>query len=285
MILFLAALVRPEVFVPSLSAVAQQSPSKDNVRPTNLSQTEIDRIVRSFTAKETEFRQALNQYSFRREVIVQQVGGAGEVEGEYRRDSQFIFDDKANRIEKVIFSPISTLANVIISKNDLEDLGGIQPFALETSKINQYNFKFIGKQKIDELDLYVFEVAPKVEPDPKKSNERFFKGSIWVDDKDLQIVKTRGKGVPEVKGGKNEALYPIFETYREQVDGKYWFPTYTYSDDTLDFSGGPVHVKEKVEYKNYEKFSSKVIIRDVEEKPDQKPNEKLNEKPKTTPKP
>lgn len=272
-----------------LGVIAQQSSAKDSVRPMNLPQAEIDRIIKSFTTKESEFRQALTQYSFRREVIVQDIGGSDQVRGEYRRDSQFILSDQGERIERVLFSPLSTLVSFTVSNKDLEDFSGVQPFALEVSKINQYNFKFVGKEKIDELDLYVFDVAPKVLPDPKKTTERFFQGRVWVDDKDLQIVKTRGKGVPEVKGGKNEELYPVFETYREQVDGKYWFPTYTYADDTLDFSNGLAHIREKIEYKDYEKFASKVIIKDVgvedksDDKPTEKPNQKPNGKPKTAP--
>ena len=86
-----------------------------------------------------------------------------------------------------------------ITKEDIDDLGGISPFALEPSKISQYDFKYVGKEQIDELDLHVFDVSPKVMPNAKKTKERFFMGRVWVDEQDLQIVKTRGKGVPETK--------------------------------------------------------------------------------------
>ena len=47
-------------------------------------------------------------------------------------------------------------------------------------------------------------------------------------------MKTFGKGVGLQK--KNEDnQFPNFETYREQIDGKYWFPTYTHANDTLHF--------------------------------------------------
>src|SRR5678815_5527136 len=135
-----------------------------------------------------------------------------------------------------------------VTQEDLEDLGGIQPFALEPSKIPQYDFKYVGRDKIDELNLYVFDVSPKVIPDPKKSKERFFTGRVWVDDQDLQIVKTRGKGVPETKQNK----FPIVETYREQIDGRYWFPTYSYADDELIFdSGDTLHLRMKVRYSDF----------------------------------
>ena len=103
-----------------------------------------------------------------------------------------------------------------VERVDLEDLGGVNPFALEPRNISQYNFNYLGKEKIDELNLHVFEVAPKVMPNPK-SGIRLFTGRIWVDDEDLMIVKSKGKAVPETKDNK----FPIVETWRENVDGKY----------------------------------------------------------------
>ena len=221
---------------------------------------DVDRIVRAFTAKETEFRQALNNYAFKRDAVIQTIGMGGQVTGEYHRVSQFTFDNSGNRFEKISFFPMPTLTQIVVTAEDLEDLAGIQPFALETSQINQYNFTYVGKEHIDELDLYVFDVAPKVMPDPKKSKERFFKGRVWVDDRDLQIVKVRGKGVPE---GKQK--FPTFDTYREQIDGRYWFPTYTYADEDLDFPEGVVHIRMRVRYTDFRRFRSDVKITEIDE--------------------
>jgi TonB family protein len=134
-----------------------------------------------------------------------------------------------------------------VTQEDIEDLGGVEPFALEPSKIDQYNIRYVGKEKIDELNLYIFDVTPKVIPNPKKK-ERLFAGRIWVDDQDLQIVKTKGKGVPETKINK----FPTVETYREHIDGRYWFPTYSYADEELIFdNGGSIHVRMKVRYTDF----------------------------------
>ncbi len=252
------------------AALAQTSALRNAETPPN-----IEAIIRAFSAKETEFRQALNQYSFKRDAVIQTIGMGGQITGEYHRVSQFVFDDQGNRYEKIIFFPVPTLTEITVTPEDLEDLGGIQPFALEASKIDKYDIKYVGKERIDEIDTYVFDVAPKVMPDPKKSKERFFQGRIWVDDRDLQIVKARGKGVPE---GKQR--FPTFETYRENIDGRYWFPTYTYADDELVFdSGQTVHVRMRVRYTDFEKFRSKVrVIEEDEPAPKEEP------KPKT-PKP
>src|ERR1044072_8273572 len=198
-----------------------------------LSATDADRIISRFTRKEAEFRRALNSYSFKRDALVQSIGMGGQVIGEYHRVSVFTFDDQGNRYEKISFFPMPSFQGQV-SQEDLDDLGGIQPFALEPSKMGQYDFKYVGKEKIDELSLFVFDVAPKVMPDAKKTKERFFMGRVWVDDQDLQIVKTKGKGVPETKRNK----FPIVETYREQIDGKFWFPTYSYADEELLFEDG-----------------------------------------------
>jgi hypothetical protein len=252
----------------------------------------VNRIIRAFSAKETEFRQALNKYVFKRDATVQSIGMGGQITGEYHRVSYFTFDDSGKRFEKISFFPMPTLTELVITNEDLEDLGGIQPFALEASKLDQYNFTYVGKERIDELDLYVFDVAPKVIP--KKVSERFFQGRVWVDDKDLQIVKVRGKGVPE-----GDQRFPTFETYREQIDGRYWFPTYTYADEDLVFPGGNViHMRMLVRYTDFKRGQADVrIIEDddegggpgIEDQTEQKPASKPTQapqppKPSTPPK-
>lgn len=246
------------------NASAKGSAAASTISPSTLSPAQVDEIVRAFTNKETRFRQALNTYAFKRDALVQTIGMGGQVTGEYHRVSNFTFDDQGNRFEKISFFPMPTLTEISITAQDLEDLGGVNPFALEASKLNNYSFKYVGKEKIDELDLYIFDVGPKIMPDIKKVKERFFQGRIWVDTQDLQIVKARGKGVPEDKNNK----YPIFETYREQIDGKYWFPTYTYADDELTFgNGNVVRMRLLVKYTDFIVGHGKVTITEIGEAP------------------
>src|SRR5215218_4061022 len=207
---------------------------------------ESEKIIQAFTSKETQFRRALNNYSFKRDALIQSIGMGGQVAGEYHRVSTFTFDDQGNRYEKISFFPMSSMPEV--TGEDIEDMGGIEPFALEPSKVDRYNIRYAGKEKIDELSLFIFDVEPKVMPDPKKSKERLFSGRIWVDDQDLQIVKTKGKGVPETKNNK----FPTVETYREHIDGRYWFPTYSYADEELIFdNGGSLHIRMKIRFTDF----------------------------------
>ena len=246
--------------LPAAPELAQGTKTTDRpvAASANNSEVDIQKIIQAFTAKETEFRHALADYAFTRDATVQTIGMGGQITGEYRRTSQFVFNDNNERFEKITYFPQSTLTEVVITQEDIEDLGGVQPFALEAAKIDQYNFNYVGKERIDELDTYVFDVAPKVIP--KKVSERFFQGRVWVDQQDLQIVKVKGKGVPE-----GDQRFPIFETYRQQIDGHYWFPTYTYVDDELVFpKGDTVHLRMLVRYTDFKRFRSKVKITDVE---------------------
>ncbi|HEU4934104.1 MAG TPA: TonB family protein [Pyrinomonadaceae bacterium] len=221
---------------------------------------EIDRIIRTFTAKEAQFRKALNTYSFKRDALIQSIGMGGQVIGEYHRVSTFTFDDQGERFEKISFFPMSTLPE--ITQEDVDDLGGVNPFALEPSKIDLYNFRYAGKEKIDELNLYIFDVTPKVMPNPKKIKDRLFSGRIWVDEQDLQIVKTKGKGVPETKNNK----FPTVETYREHIDGRFWFPTYSYADEELIFeNGGSIHVRMKVRYLDFAESRATLKVTEIGE--------------------
>lgn len=272
-----------QVVLAQRSTADAKVPAVANVAAGTLPAARVDEIIRAFTAKETGFRTALNSYAFKRDALVQTIGMGGQVTGEYHRVSFFTFDDQGNRFERINFFPMPTLTEISITAQDLEDLGGVNPFALEASRISAYNFRYVGKERIDELDLYVFDVAPKVAPDPKKVKERFFQGRIWVDEQDLQIVKARGKGVPEDKNNK----YATFETYREQIDGKYWFPTYTYADDELVFDNGTsVRVRMLVKYTDFMVGRGKVTITEVEEAmPDKVKPETTQPEARPTPSP
>jgi TonB family protein len=238
----------------ALSVMAQSTVNGGGMPP-----AEVDRIIQAFTAKEAEFRRALNSYAFKRDALMQKIGMGGQVTGEYHRVSTFTFDDQGNRYEKISFFPMSTMPE--ITSEDIEDLGGVDPFALEPSKVSRYNIRYAGKEKIDELSLYIFDVSPKVMPDPKKK-ERLFSGRVWVDDQDLQIVKTKGKGVPETKNNK----FPTVETYREHIDGRYWFPTYSYADEELIFdNGGSIHIRMQVRYMDFTQTRATLKVTEIGE--------------------
>ncbi|OFW33816.1 MAG: hypothetical protein A3J28_09860 [Acidobacteria bacterium RIFCSPLOWO2_12_FULL_60_22] len=227
----------------------------------------MQEIIRKFAEKEKEFRAARDNYTYRQIVKVQELSPEGRVTGTYQMESDIIFTPQGERIEKVAYAPLSTLQGISISPEDERDLRSVQPFVLTTEDLPKYNIEYKGRQKVDELDTYVFMVGPKV----MEKGQRYFQGQIWVDDRDFQIVKTYGKAVPDIRRKGQENLFPRFETYREQIDGKYWFPTWTGADDTLYFSTGSKRIRMLVQYKNYKQFRSTIKVTYGDEVPAQSP--------------
>jgi hypothetical protein len=222
----------------------------------------VEEIIRRFAAKEKQFKQARDQYTYRQTVKVQTLDG-DTVDGEFQQVTDIDYDQSGHRLENVVFAPQSSLVRVTMSKEDFDGIRNLFPFVLTSDDLPEYDVLYVGRQKVDELSTYVFDIAPK----QIVKGKLYFQGRIWVDDRDLQIVKTSGKTVPEQRGKGQENLFPKFTTWREQVDGVYWFPTYTRADDTLHFSGGKgsflsndVHIREIIKYTNYKKFGSNVKI-------------------------
>jgi hypothetical protein len=214
-------------------------------------------MIQKFASKEGVFKDARNHYTYTQDITVQTLDG-DTVSGEFRETTDVLYDDQGRRIEKVTYAPQNTLKGISITKEDYDDFRNRLPFVLTSQDLGEYNILYVGQQRVDELDTYVFDIAPKKVD--KNGGPRFFQGRIWVDNQDFQIVKTCGKNVPDIRKKNNENLTPKFVTYREQVDGKYWFPTYTRADDVLHFSSGDVQIREIVKYTNYKRFGVKTRI-------------------------
>jgi hypothetical protein len=233
-------------------AAAQEGPL-ENVPPKGKT---VEQVIEAFAAREREFKAAREKYTWRQDVKVNSMDGDTPT-GEYRIVFDVLFGNDGKRVENVVFAPQDSLRGFSMSKEDYDDIRNRLPFVLTTEEIPDYNIDYQGHQTIDELGTYVFDVAPK----QMQKNRRYFEGRIWVDDRDFQIVMSRGKSVPDVRNKKGEEnLFPRFTTYREQIDGKYWFPTYTRADDTLKFSSGDVGIRIIVKYTNYKRFGSQSKI-------------------------
>ena len=237
------------------SAAAQEA-DEHAINPALPHGITAEEIVQRFAAKEKEFKEARAQYTYRQDARVQTLEGS-RVDGEYRMVVDITFDQQGRRQENVVLAPQNTLRRIGITREDQEDLEKRMPFVLTSDEIPDYQIDYAGQQRVDELDTYVFDIRPR----RMEKGRRYFEGRIWVDSLDFQIVKTYGKSVPDIRKGRgNENLFPRFTTWREQVDGKYWFPTYTRADDTLQFSGGDVRMRMIVKYSDYKRFGSNVRI-------------------------
>lgn len=216
---------------------------------------EIAEIIVKFAAKEAEFAKARELYTYRQTIRIQEFEASGQARGRFDLVSDIIFSPEGKRTERIVRAPSPTLVLVSMSPEDEQDLRSVQPFVLTTKELPKYQVDYLGKEKLDEIDCYVFAVKPrKLEP-----GQRYFQGQVWVDDLDLQIVKSYGRATGLLKKG-NDQQFPKFETWREQVDGKFWFPVLTRADDTLVFDTQTVGLKMQVKYEDYKQFRSTTTI-------------------------
>ncbi len=216
----------------------------------------VEEIINRFAQREAEFQRERGNYTYSQTFSIQTLDEDNRPDGEYRMSSDIVFTPDGKRFEKVTFAPPDTLRRISLSEQDLDDVRNVQPFVLTTTELPKYNVTYVGRQQVDELACYVFDVAPKV----IEKKQRYFQGRVWVDSKDLQIVMTDGKAVPDLISKNNENVFPRFRTYRENIQEGFWFPTYTKADDYLHFRSGDVHIRMVVKYSNYKRYGSTVKI-------------------------
>ena len=248
------------------SAIASLRGPNDGLRPNTSASSnssepgEPATILARFVSAETKVREALKQHTFRRDVVLQTIGPNGEVTGVYVRNSQFIFDDRGRRIERVIFHPASTIREMRITKEDIQDLEESQLLGIDIVEASKYQLTYAGSELVDARQLLAVDVAPATTPDPRRMRERFFVGRVWLDPISFQIVKL--KGIVEPQGKQR---FPLFVTWRDPIKDELRFPTRTEADDILHFQSGDVHYRIQVRYYNYQEFRSKVSVQDVDE--------------------
>jgi hypothetical protein len=243
----------------------------------------VDQIIKQFVDKETAFARAREAYTYRQSVKITEFDEVGNARGRWELVQDIIFSGDNKRTERVVYAPVSTLSRILLTPQDMEDLRSVQPFVMTNADAHKYQIDYLGTERIDEIDCYSFSVKPK----KMEKGERYFEGQIWVDQLDLQIVKTYGKGVG-VQKKNDDHQFPRFETYRQQIDGKYWFPTYTRADDVLHFKTGDQRIRMVIRYEDYKQFKSDVDITFggiVDETTGAETDEKPTEEPGTEPVP
>lgn len=222
----------------------------------DLTDAQAQDIIQKFAAREAQFATARENYTYRQTARIQSLSEDGRVTGQWETVSDIVFTPDGKRTEHVTHAPVSTLEAFQLTPEDMEDMRSVQPFVLTTPELPKYLIRYLGHQQVDEIGCYVFAVKPK----KLEGNQRYFEGEIWVDDQDLQIVKTYGRGVG-IASRKGDNQFPKFETYREQVDGKYWFPTYTIANDTLHFQSGDQRIRQTIRYEDYKQFRADTTIK------------------------
>jgi len=231
----------------------QDAPSHINASPPPVP---VQQIIQQFTEHEDQFRKERENYTYTQNVLMQTVDDDGQPDGEYRLTSDILFTPSGKRYQKDTFAPVSTLIRINMSQQDFDDIEKVWPLVMTPAELPKYDVKYVGREQVDEVGTYVFDITPlKME-----KGQRYFQGRVWVEDKDFQIVKTRGKATGLLKKKEDQA-FPTFETFRENIEGHFWFLTYTRADDVLHFKTGPdVRIRVAVRYTNYKRFGSTIKI-------------------------
>lgn len=223
----------------------------DTAPPKNMT---VPELIQKFGAEETKVKEARTHYSYTQDVLVQTFSGTA-VDGQFHEVSTVSYDDKGRRSENVTFAEQTTLRGIQLTQEDMDDFRVFMPLILTTEDIPLYKLTYAGQQHVDDLDTYVFHVEPKKE----EKGKRYYEGRIWVDSRDLQIVKVCGKSVPDVVHvSKNhpQEIRPTFVSYRQPVDG-IWFPAYAKVEDTLHFHAVSVKMREVVKLTGYKRAGTK----------------------------
>ena len=205
-----------------------------------------DEIIRRFSAQEDQLARLFGTYGYRKTVRLEEIGPDGKASGqaEITASSLPVSDD----VRRKSGEPQSTLRFLNLERDDIEALSKIPAFPLVSSNLPKYEISYEGKQLVDELSTYVFQVKPR----QLERTRAYFDGLVWVDDHDLAIVKTYGKWVTETGDAQASKLpFTIFETYRQPVANRYWLPAYSRSDGSYDNRGITVSLRLIIRWDQY----------------------------------
>lgn len=213
-------------------------------------------LLRKIAARETENARALENYTYRQSVTIEEFNDHGLVTGQYREVRDITFSPNRVRYEQFLERPQNTLARIKLTPEDFADIRNIDPFLLTSDKVPLYEGKYKGEETVDGAECFVEYIRPR----QILSTQRFFEGTLWVRESDLTVVRSEGQAVPQIETLREQNLFPHFTTIRRKVDGKWMFPIETYADDTLFFRDWPQRIRIVIRYMNYKRFGADSTI-------------------------
>jgi hypothetical protein len=207
-----------------------------------------EEIIKKFAAKEDEYVAVRPTYGARKTIRIDEFDREGRLTGQFLMVTESVRTPDGRIVNKVIEHPQSTLHVFALEPEDVKELERIPQFPLNSAQLAKYDLKYIGQEVIDEIDAYIFQVKPKA----LDRTHAYLDGIVWVDTKYLEVVKTYGRWVNELGDVKFATMpFTTFETYRENVDGKYWFPNYERADETLHLKDGDVPVRLVIKWAGF----------------------------------
>jgi hypothetical protein len=190
----------------------------------------VEEIIQKFAANENVMKKVYDQYDFTQSIRLDELTDPG---GKFSVTGEVYTKPDGLRYMRVTKPAESSLKLMHFSLEDVRVIASMPEFPLTAEEIQNYNFKYAGQEKLDQLNTYIFQVKPKI----LSRKKRYFEGVIWIDDHDFAIVKSYGKFVSELEGNGTALPFTMFETYRENFQSRYWLPTYTRSDDYYKTEG------------------------------------------------
>jgi hypothetical protein len=190
----------------------------------------VEEIIHKFAANEDVMKKVYDSYDFTQSIRLDELTDPG---GRFSVTGEVYTKPDGLRYMRVTKPAESSLKLMHFSLEDVRVIASMPEFPLTAAEIENYNFKYAGQEKLDQLNTYIFQVKPKT----LSRKKRYFEGVIWIDDHDFAIVKSYGKFVSELEGNGTALPFTMFETYRENFQSKYWLPTYTRSDDYFKSDG------------------------------------------------
>lgn len=226
--------------------VVRLSSEPEPPAPPSLPESEI---IRRFSQKEDEYLATRTRFTYKKTIRIEEFGSDGKPSGEFVLVMEPARDADGKFYEKVVQRPQSTMQHFFLRSEDLESLERIPAFPMTTKQLANYNLKYLGKEQVDEVDCYIFQVKPKT----VERQKAYFDGVVWVDAKYLEVVKTYGQWMTDLGPMRmiKDLPFSLFETYRENVEGKYWFPNYSRSDDTADLKGQQIPVRIVIKWTDF----------------------------------
>jgi len=213
-----------------------------------------EEVIKRFVAKEDENFMARPRYGYRKTLRIQEFGPDGQPSGEMLRVTEVTLSSDGKVSAQVIEKPQSTLKHIYLAPEDVAALDRMPAYVLTSSQLAKYDLKYLGKEQVDEIDCYIFQVKPKI----VERIHAYFDGIVWVDAQYLEVVKTYGRWVTDQGDMRpmEQLPFTLFETYRENVDGKYWLPNYSRSDDTLHIKEGDFPMRVTIKWTDFKLLSA-----------------------------
>jgi len=207
----------------------------------------VEELIRRVTERENEIIRARNASTYQIALRLQEFDDAGETVGEFQMAKDILFSPEGKPYEKIVRTSHSTLTHLALPSEELGEFARVRPFMLPSVSLEFYELTYAGKQPLDELSTLMFRVRPR----RLSRTHLYFEGVIWVEDRDFAIVKTYGRWVSEVEQKTGFEPFVFFETIRENVEGKSWFPSFVRSEESLKPEAGATRIRLTLRFTDY----------------------------------